>query len=87
MRLTHVAGERLFVDYAGPTVSVVDAASGEIREAQIFVAVLGASSYTFAEATWTQALPDWIDSHVRALTWFGGGGPVKLFVYGVGSLG
>lgn len=72
MRLTHVGGERLFVDYAGPTVSVVDAASGEIREAQIFVAVLGASSYTFAEATWTQALPDWIGSHVRALTWFGG---------------
>jgi transposase len=72
MRLTHVAGERLFVDYAGPTVSVVDAASGEIREAQIFVAVLGASSYTFAEATWTQTLPDWIGSHVRALAWFGG---------------
>ena len=45
MRLTHVAGERLFVDYAGPTVSVVDAATGEIREAQIFVAVLGASSW------------------------------------------
>ncbi len=72
MRLTHVAGERLFVDYAGPTVSVVDASTGEIREAQIFVAVLGASSYTFAEATWTQTLPDWIGSHVRALSWFGG---------------
>jgi transposase len=72
MRLTHVAGERLFVDYAGPTVSVVDAVTGEIREAQIFVAVLGASSFTFAEATWTQALPDWIGSHVRALTFFGG---------------
>ena len=72
MRLTHVAGERLFVDYAGPTVSVVDASTGEIRDARIFVAVLGASSYTFAEATWTQTLRDWIGSHVRALSWFGG---------------
>jgi transposase len=72
MRMTHVAGERLFVDYAGPTVSVVDEFTGEIREAQVFVAVLGASSYAFAEATWTQQLPDWIGSHVRALAYFGG---------------
>ena len=72
LRQTHTAGEKLFVDYAGPTVLVVDASSGEIKPAQIFVAVLGASSFTYAEATWTQALPDWIGSHVRALTFFGG---------------
>lgn len=65
MRQTHRAGEKLFVDYAGQTVSIVEAKSGEIREAQIFVAVLGASNYTYAEATWTQSLPDWIASHVR----------------------
>jgi len=72
LRQTHLAGEKLFVDYAGPTASVVDASSGEIKSAQIFVAVLGASNFTYAEATWTQALPDWIGSHVRAFTFFGG---------------
>jgi transposase len=72
MRLTHRAGEKLFVDYAGQTAEVVDAASGEVREAPVFVAVLGASSYAYCEATWTQALPDWTMSHVRALEHFGG---------------
>ena len=67
MRQTHRAGEKLFVDYAGYSVPVVDRATGELRNAQIFVAVLGASNYTFAEATWTQSLPDWCASHVRAL--------------------
>ncbi len=60
------AGERLFVDYAGHTVEVVDGSTGELRAAQVFVAVLGASNYTYAEATWTQGLPDWIGAHVRA---------------------
>ena len=60
MRQDHRAGEKMFVDYAGQTAEVVDRRSGEIREAQLFVAVLGASSYTYAEATWTQGLPDWI---------------------------
>ena len=72
MRQEHRAGEKLFIDYAGQTVAVVDRRTGEIREAEIFVAVLGASSYSYAEATWTQTLPDWIGSHVRALTYFGG---------------
>ena len=72
LRQTHTAGEKLFVDYAGPTVPVVDRSSGEFKPAQIFVAVLGASSFTYAEATWTQALPDWIGSHVRAFGFFGG---------------
>ena len=72
MRQTHRAGEKLFVDYAGQSVSVVERTTGELRKAQIFVAVLGASNYTFAEATWTQALPDWCASHVRALRFFHG---------------
>jgi transposase len=72
MRQPHRAGETLFVDYAGQTVPVVDRSTGELREAQIFVAVLGASNYTFAEATWTQGLPDWIGSHQRAFAFIGG---------------
>jgi transposase len=72
MRQDHRAGEKLFVDYAGQTVPVIDRATGEIRGAQIFVAVLGASNYTYAEATWTQGLPDWIGSHQRALRFLGG---------------
>jgi|GEM_PF-1808338 len=74
MRQVHRAGEKLFIDYCGPTVSVsvVNQATGEVRNAQVFVAVLGASSYTFAEATWRQSLPDWIASHQRAFQFFGG---------------
>jgi transposase len=72
MRQTHKAGDKVFVDYAGQTVEVVDPDTGEIRKAQIFVGVLGASNYTYAEATWSQQLPDWIGSHVRMLNFFGG---------------
>jgi transposase len=72
MRQSHRAGEKLFVDYAGHTATVIDRGTGEERPAQVFVAVLGASSYTYAEATWTQSLPDWIGAHVRALAYFGG---------------
>jgi transposase len=72
MRQTHLAGEKLFVDYAGQTVEVIDGATGEVRRAQIFVAALGASNFTYAEARWTQALPDWIGCHVGAFTSFGG---------------
>ena len=72
MRQTHRAGEKLFVDYAGHTLPVIDPRTGEIRSAQIFVAVLGASNYTYAEATWSQSLPDWIGSHQRSFTFFGG---------------
>ena len=72
MRQNHKAGEKLFVDYAGQTVPIVDPQTGEIHEAQVFVAVLGASSYTFAEATLTQGLEDWLSSHVRAFGFFGG---------------
>lgn len=72
MRQVHVAGEKMFVDYAGATMEVIDPLTGEVRTAQIFVAALGASSYTYAEATWTQALPNWIGSHNRAFAYFGG---------------
>jgi transposase len=72
MRQSHTAGEKLFVDYAGQTVGVIDRHSGEMREAQIFVAVLGASNYTYAEATWTQEVQEWIGSHIRAFAFFGG---------------
>lgn len=72
MRQVHRAGEKIFIDYCGPTVPVVDRSTGEMRKAQVFVAVLGASSYTFAEATWSQSLPDWIASHQRMLAFYGG---------------
>ena len=73
MRQSHKAGEKCFVDYAGQTMPIlVNVNSGEIHEAQIFVATLGASSFTFVEATWTQQLPDWISSHVHAFEFFGG---------------
>jgi len=67
MRQSHAAGDKLFVDYAGDGVPVViDRLTGERRSAQIFVAVLGASSFTYAQATWTQGLADWISGHVGA---------------------
>jgi len=72
MRHEHRAGEKLFVDYAGQTVAITDRLTGEIRKAQIFVAVLGASNYTYAEATLSQQIEDWIGSHVRAFNFFGG---------------
>ncbi len=71
MRQRHKAGEKLFVDYCGQTVPITDPSTGEIHEAQIFVAVLGASNYTYAEATRSQRLPDWISSQVRAFEFFG----------------
>jgi transposase len=72
MRQTHRAGEKLFVDDAGQSIPVVNRHSGEVHEAAIFVAVLGASNSTYAEATWTQSLPDWIGSHVRTFAALGG---------------
>lgn len=73
MRQIHVAGEKVFVDYAGPTIPIVDNRTGEILyEAAVFVAVLGASNYTYAEASRSQALPDWLESHVRMFEFFGG---------------
>lgn len=72
LRQTHRPGDKLFVDYAGQTVPITDRLTGLVREAQIFVAVLGASNYAYADATWTQSVPDWLGSHVRALNFCGG---------------
>jgi transposase len=72
MRLTHKAGEKVFVDYAGQTIPVVDPQTGEIHQAQIFIGVLGASNYTYVEAQWSQELPNWIGGHVRMFEFFGG---------------
>ena len=72
MRQVHKGGERTFVDYAGMTIPWINHITGEIHEAQIFVGALGASQFIFAEATATQQLPDWIQSHVRMWEYFGG---------------
>jgi len=71
MRQHHRAGEKLFVDYAGQGVPIVDRITGEIRDAQVFIATMGASNFTYAEATWTQTLPDWCASHIRTLHYLG----------------
>ena len=72
MRQTHPAGEKLFVDYAGDTVPVFDQITNAERPAHIFVAALGASNYTYAEARWSEGLADWIGAHVNALATIGG---------------
>ena len=72
MRQVHRAGEKLFIDYCGQTVPVIDKSTGEVHDCQVFVAVLGASNYTYGEATFSQNLQDWINSHVRALEFIGG---------------
>lgn len=72
MRLHHKAGEKVFVDYAGQTLPVCDPQTGEIRYAQIFIGVLGASNYCYVEAHWSQDLPNWINAHVRMFDFFGG---------------
>jgi transposase len=73
MRQTHAGGDRLFVDYAGDTVPVIiDRLTGETRPAQIFVAVMGVSNFTYAKASWTQRLGDWIGAHTRTFAAIGG---------------
>ncbi len=72
LRQVHRGGEKAFVDWAGQTVPVVDRATGEVREAHVFVGVLGASNYTYAEASFTQDLPAWIEAHCRMFEFFGG---------------
>lgn len=72
LRQEHKAGEKVFVDYAGQTVPVIDRTSGEERAAEIFVGVLGASNYTYAEASWSQELPEWTAAHVHMYEYFGG---------------
>jgi transposase len=71
MRQRHFAGEKLFVDYAGSTVPIYGATCEEAYRAAIFVGAMGASGFAYAEATRTAALPDWLASHVRMLTFYG----------------
>lgn len=72
MRQSHIAGDKVFVDFSGKTLPIVDRDTGVDRAAQLFVAVLGASGFTYVEAVWTQALPDWLGAHVRMFDFFGG---------------
>jgi transposase len=72
MRFEHVPGDRLFVDYSGLTMDIVDRTSGEVRKAEVFVAAMGASNFTYVEGTLTQTLGDWLGAHVRALEYLGG---------------
>jgi transposase len=72
MRQVHIAGERTFIDYCGPTVNVIDTETGEVRKAHIFVGVLGASNYMYFDASWSQNIANWITSHVRMFNYFGG---------------
>ncbi len=72
MRQTHRAGEKCFVDYAGMKVDITDPRTGEVSAAQIFVGVMGASNYIFAEAVESQSLENWLGSHTRMVEFFGG---------------
>jgi transposase len=78
MRFSHKGGEKTFVDYAGQTVPIVDPETGEVWQAQIFVGVLGASNYTYAEAHESQDLPNWIGAHVRMFEFFGGASEIVV---------
>ncbi len=72
LRHEHRAGEKLFVDYAGSTIPIYNGVAGQVWPAALFVAVLGASSYTYAEASLSQGLADWIGAHMRAFEFMGG---------------
>jgi len=72
LRQEHRAGEKLFIDYAGDTVPIHDPITGDIREAHLFVSVLGCSNYTYAEATLSETLPDWVDAQIHALEFYEG---------------
>ncbi len=72
MRQTHHAGDKVFVDYSGKKPHIIDPSTGERVDVELFVAVQGASNYTYAEATLTQRLEDWLGSHIRAVEFFGG---------------
>lgn len=72
LRQHHVAGEKTFLDWAGDSLCWVDGATGQVHAAYLFVAVLGASDYTFAEAFADQKLPSWVEAHIHAVEFFGG---------------
>jgi transposase len=72
LRQKHLAGEKMFVDFAGQTVDIIDSATGEVSKTHIFIAVLGASNYTYAEAVSSESLPSWINAHIHAFEYFSG---------------
>ena len=72
MRQVHRAGEKTFIDFSGKRPTLVDRRTDELRRVELFVAVLGASSLTYAEATETQQLPDWVNAHTHMVEYFGG---------------
>ncbi len=72
MRQTHVGGEKVFVDFAGDTIDIIDPGTGEVHAAKLFVAAMGASSYTYAEAVASEGLEDWIGAHTRMFGYLGG---------------
>lgn len=72
LRQTYKAGEKMFVDYAGQTVPIHDRITGKVKDAEVFISVLGASNYTYSEASWDQSLPNWINSHIHSFEYFGG---------------
>lgn len=72
MRQTHVGGEKVFVDFAGDTIDVIDPVTGEARAMKLYVAAMGASNHTYAEAVATEGLEDWIGAHVRMFAFLGG---------------
>jgi len=86
LRQVYRAGEKLFIDYAGQTMEITNSQTGEIHEAQIFVATLGASNYTFVEATLSQDLPSWIQSHVHAFEFFQGVSEILVYDYVPGNI-
>jgi len=86
LRQDHRAGEKLFLDFAGQTIPITDPLTGEITAAQLFVAVLGASNYTYAEALPSQELPHWLGAHVRAFEFMGGAPAILVYEYVPGNI-
>ena len=72
MRQTHIGGEKVFVDFAGDTIDVIDPESGEVQPMKLFVAAMGASNYTYAEAVASEGFEDWIAAQVRLFAFLWG---------------
>ena len=86
LRQTHRAGEKMFVDFAGPTIPVIDPETGAVRDAHVFVAVLGASNYTYAEPCWSEELGPWIEAHGNAFEYFKGVPEIAVYEYVPGNI-
>jgi transposase len=86
MRQDHRAGEKVFVDFAGDTLTYFDGRGREARKAHIFVAVLGASAYTFAKALPNETRSSWVDGHISAFEFFGGVPEIAVPDYVAGNI-